>query len=126
MIGAVGNVTTPVATLGAQLDRLFAARWLPAKRARRLCNPADLPPCLERYVRGLANDVIWRAYTDDACLWFAIARAVAPVSKHPAAVALEVHFFQADGLHCGAGAWENDGETGWRLREVIETSYRLR
>lgn len=60
--------------VGALLDDVLAGRWLPATWQTRIYSPCELPVRVERCVRVLGPRGAWRAYTDSAQIFCAIAR----------------------------------------------------
>jgi hypothetical protein len=111
----------PGASLGDQLDSLLNARWPPEPRMHRLWNAAELPIRLERRIRSLSPDAVWRAYTDGARLWCAIGDAAGAAASDLSEVALKVLFFGDDGELCSAGIWTRVANGDWRLEQVIDT-----
>jgi hypothetical protein len=92
-------------------------RCLPARRLRQVCNPAELPIRLQQIACLIGLDGAWRAYTDDAQWWFAVANATGPDSGE---WTLTVGFFSQDGVLCGAGSWRFGPSTGFVLAGVFE------
>jgi hypothetical protein len=117
--------SVPSAALHAQLDALLYARWLPGRWVQRVWMLSDLPPCLEQRARSISSDAIWRAYTDGARLWFAVA-AAAVSSYGRSAVAMEVLFFENDGSLCSGGIWRCHPNGDWRLERLVDRSAELR
>jgi hypothetical protein len=111
----------PGASLGDQLDSLLNAQWPPEPRTHRLWNAAELPIRLERRIRSLSLDAVWRAYTDGARLWGAIGGAAGVAAWDPSEVALQVFFFGDDGELCSAGIWTWVANGEWRVEKVIDT-----
>jgi hypothetical protein len=120
------SLVSPVsrAFLGNQLDKLLHSCWLPGRWVQRVWILSDLPLPLERRARAVPPGAIWRAYTDGARLWFATAAAVDSASYRPSVVAIEVLFFENDGLLCCGGIWSCDPRGDWRLEKPIDTSAR--
>jgi hypothetical protein len=114
------------ASLSIQIDKFLHACWLPARWSQRIWMPSDLPPCLEQRTRSLSPDAIWRAYTDGARLWFAVATAAVSASYGPSAVAIEVSFFENDGLLCSGGVWTCHPDGHWRLERLVGMSAESR
>ena len=114
------------ASLSNELDRLLNACWLPGRWVQRVWNPAELPLCLEQRARSLSPETVWRAYTDGARLWFATAAAAYSASYGPSAVAMEVLFFENDGVLCSGGIWTCDPEGDWRLERLVDMSAETR
>jgi len=117
--------SVPSAALHAQLDALLYARWLPGRWVQRVWMLSDLPPCLERRARSISSDAIWRAYTDGARLWFAVA-AAAVSSYGRSAVAMEVLFFENDGGFCSGGLWRCLPNGDWRLERLVDLPTQTR
>jgi hypothetical protein len=118
--------SVPSASLGNQVDKLLYACWLPGRWVQRVWILADLPLRLEQRARALSPDAIWRAYTDGVRLWFAIAAAADSASYGPSAVALEVLFFENDGVLCSGGIWTCDSNGHWRLENLVDMSAQTR
>ena len=110
------------ASLGNQIDKLLHACWLPGRWVQRVWILADLPLRLEQRARSLSPDATWRAYTDGVRLWFAIAAAADSSSYGPSAVAMEVLFFENDGVLCSGGIWTCDPNGDWRLEKLVDMS----
>jgi hypothetical protein len=117
--------SVPSASLHAQLDGLLYARWLPGRWVQRVWMLSDLPPCLEQRARSISSDAIWRAYTDGARLWFAVA-AAAVSSYGRSAIAMEVLFFENDGALCSGGIWRCHPNGDWRLERLVNRSAATR
>jgi hypothetical protein len=113
------------ASLHSQLDALLHARWLPGRWVQRVWMLSDLPPCLEQRARSIASHAIWRAYTDGARLWFAVA-AAAVSTYGRSAIALEVLFFENDGALCSGGLWRCHPNGEWRLERLMGMSSEAR
>jgi hypothetical protein len=89
--------------VGAQIDDLLAGRWLPATWQTRIYSPRELPVCVKRCVRVLGPHTAWRAYTDSAQIFCAIARVRSLVSCEATTAALEVRFLDSDAdIYAGA------------------------
>jgi hypothetical protein len=112
--------------LSIQLDEFLYACWLPGRWTQRVWIPSDLPPCLEQRARSLPPDALWRAYTDGARLWFAVATAAVSASYGPSAVAIEVLFFENDGTLCSGGIWTCHANGDWRLERLVGMSSETR
>ena len=123
--GDLQLASVPTASLHAQLDALLYARWLPGRWVQRVWMLSDLPPCLEQRARSISSDAIWRAYTDGARLWFAVA-AAAVSSYGRSAIAMEVLFFENDGALCSGGIWRCHPNGDWRLERLVERSAATR
>jgi hypothetical protein len=117
--------SVPSASLHAQLDALFYARWLPGRWVQRVWMLSDLPPSLEQRARSISPDAIWRAYTDGARLWFAVA-AAAVSTYGRSAVALEVFFFENDGALSSGGLWRCHPDGDWHLERFVNMSAEAR
>jgi len=113
--------SVPSASLHAQLDSLLYARWLPGRWVQRVWMLSDLPPRLEQRARSISSDAIWRAYTDGARLWFAVA-AAAVSTYGQSAVAMEVLFFENDGALCSGGLWRCHPNGDWGLERLVDMS----
>jgi hypothetical protein len=113
--------SVPSASLHAQLDALLYARWLPGRWVQRIWLLSDLPPCLEQRARSVLSDAIWRAYTDGARIWFAVA-AAAVSSYGQSAIAMEVLFFENDGAFCSGGLWRSHPNGDWQLEKLVDRS----
>jgi hypothetical protein len=133
---AEGNFTIPAGErlvkewqpkypLAELLDDFLYACWLPGRWVQRVWVLADLPPRLERRARSLSRDSIWRAYTDGARLWFAIA-AAADISYRAGVVAMKVLFFENDGALCSGGIWMRDPIGDWRLERLVDMAGKAR
>ena len=122
MILAAHELTIGRAALGKHFDELLETRWRPAMSGLRVCSLGGLPVRLERYVRSLSPDFLWRAYRERACLWLAVALAWKTSTFHPAPLALEVHFFAADGTLSAGGVWEFGRDCDWRLADVFDVA----
>jgi hypothetical protein len=107
---------------GAQLDDLLAGRWLPATWATRIHSPCDLPLRVEHCVRVLAPGTTWRAYTDSAQIFCAVARVRALISYEPTITALEVRFLDSDARIYAGGVWTHDRNPGWRIHSILDLS----
>ena len=118
------SCSVPGAALHAQLDALLYARWLPGRWVQRVWMLSDLPPCLEQRARSISSDAIWRAYTDGARLWFALAAATAS-SYGQSAIAMEVLFFENDGALCSGGIWRCQSNGDWHLERLVNRSAEL-
>jgi hypothetical protein len=117
--------SVPSSSLHAQLDALLYARWLPGRWVQRIWMLSDLPPCLEQRARSISSDAIWRAYTDGARIWFAVA-AAAVSTYGRSAVALEVLFFESDGTLCSGGLWRCQSDGDWQLERLVDRSMETR
>ena len=117
--------SVPSSSLHAQLDALLYARWLPGRWVQRIWMLSDLPPCLEQRARSISSDAIWRAYTDGARIWFAVA-AAAVSTYGRSAVALEVLFFESDGALCSGGLWRCQSDGDWQLERLVDRSMETR
>jgi hypothetical protein len=117
--------SVPSASLHAQLDALLYARWLPGRWVQRVWMLSDLPLRLEQRALSISSDSIWRAYTDGARLWFAVA-AAAVSTYGRSAVALEVLFFEDDGALCSGGLWRCHPNGDWGLERRFGTSAEAR
>jgi hypothetical protein len=109
--------SVPSSSLHAQLDALL---WV-----QRIWMLSDLPPCLEQRARSISSDAIWRAYTDGARIWFAVA-AAAVSTYGRSAVALEVLFFESDGTLCSGGLWRCQSDGDWQLERLVDRSMETR
>jgi hypothetical protein len=122
MVSGGRRPIAPATSLGRQLDKLMAARWLPEAWVKRLWNPADLPVRLELRIRALSDECVWRAYTDGARLWCAIACPADPPCRQQYETALKVVFFGDDAeLSCG-GVWSCDRGGEWHFERPMDTS----
>ena len=110
----------PGTSLGTQLDKLLYACWLPGRWVQRVWILDELPMRLEQRARSLPPGSIWRAYTDGARLWFAVAALADSESYGPTAVAVEVLFFENDGVLCSGGIWTCDPDGDWRLERLVD------
>jgi hypothetical protein len=113
--------SVPSASLHAQLDALLYACWLPGRWVQRVWMLSDLPPCLEQRARSISSEAIWRAYTDGARLWFAVA-AAAVSTYGRSAIAMEVLFFENDGALCSGGLWRCRPNGDWDLERLADMS----
>jgi hypothetical protein len=114
--------------VGAQLDDLLAGRWLPATWQTRIHSPGELPVRVERRVRVLGPHAAWRAYTDSAQIFCAIARVRPPVSCEETTAILDVRFLDSDAQIYAGAAWEYDRNPDWRLHSILHlpgTMFRL-
>lgn len=103
------------AKLGKILDDLLVTRWLPATWVERLWRRTDLPEPLCAFVRRLPQGAVWRAYTDRARIWFAVAYACETGSAEARASTVEVSF-GAEGYRVhDTAAWEYSRERLWLL-----------
>jgi hypothetical protein len=106
--------------MAAELDTLLAARWPAARSTRRIWSPADLPLALAQYTKRLLPNERWRAYTDGAQVWFVMAHMAPPGSDDPAAVTLELHFFENNGTLCASSIWRRRSKADWKLYDVMD------
>jgi hypothetical protein len=107
---------------GAQLDDLLAGRWLPATWDTRIHCRRDLPLRVERCVRILAPGTTWRAYTDSAQIFCAVARARSSISNETTTEFLDVRFLDSDAQIYAGGVWAYDLNPGWRLHSILDLS----
>ena len=105
--------------VGAQLDDLLAGRWLPATWQTRIYSPRELPVRVERCVRILGPHTAWRAYTDSAQIFCAIARVRSLVSCKATTAALEVRFLDSDAAIYAGAVWAYDPDPGWRVHSIL-------
>jgi len=101
---------------GSLLGRLMQSCCLPERLLRWVCNPAELPVRLQQIACLIGRDGAWRAYTDEAQWWFAVANATGPASG---VWTLKVSFFSHDGALCGVGSWRFCPNTGFVLTEIF-------
>jgi hypothetical protein len=106
----------------AQLDDLLAGRWLPATWETRIHCPRDLPLRVERCVRVLPPGATWRAYTDSAQIFCAVARAGSSTSNETTTEFLDVRFLNSDAQIYAGGIWAYDLNPGWRLHSILDLS----
>jgi hypothetical protein len=106
--------------VGAQLDDVLAGRWLPATWQTRIYSPCELPVRVERCVRVLGPRVAWRAYTDSAQIFCAVARVRSLVSCGATTAALEVLFLDSDAEIYAGAVWAYDRNPGWCLHSILQ------
>lgn len=106
--------------VGALLDDALAGRWLPATWQTRIYSPCELPVRVERCVRALGPRGAWRAYTDSAQIFCAIARVGSLVSCGATTAALEVRFFDSDAEIYAGAVWAYDRNPGWCLHSILQ------
>jgi len=122
-MGTVHPPGDPDGAVARQLDGLLETCWLPARCALGVCevgSPTELPLALEQCIQRLPPTDLWRAYSDGVRVWLVTARAVQAASRDPAAIALELHFFENDGSACAAGIWQRSPEKHWTLNAVLD------
>jgi hypothetical protein len=107
-------------TLSRDLDRLLRSRWFPVISTHRVCDPADLPPRLERRIRSLPDSCAWRAYTDGSRLWCAIATVLDSPSDGSSLITLKVMFFGDNAELCSGGIWICLADGEWHLHEPAD------
>jgi hypothetical protein len=108
-------------TLSRYLDQLLRSRWLSVISTHRVCDPAELPPRLERRVRSLPDSCVWRAYTDESRLWCAIATALDSPSDASSLITLKVVFFGDNAELCSGGIWTCSPAGEWHLHEPVDS-----
>lgn len=109
----------PAETVGAQLDHLLAGRWLPATCQTRIYSASELPVRMERCIRTLGPHATWRAYTDSAQTFCAIARVRSLFSCKTATAVLEVRFLDSNAQIYAGAVWAHDRNPGWRVHSIL-------
>ena len=97
--------------IGAYLEALLASRVLPSGWVTRIWRRGDLPYRLQHYVRDLAPQAEWRAYTDDVRLFFAIAGMHAGTQQSGIAAPVKIRFLVCDTSARQVESWECDFES---------------
>jgi hypothetical protein len=96
---------------GGYLDALLASHVLPSGWVARIWRRGDLPYQLQHYVRDLAPQAEWRAYTDDVRLFFAIAGMHAGTQQSGNAAPVKIRFLVCDTSARQVETWECDLES---------------
>jgi hypothetical protein len=115
----------PAQTIGAQLDDLLAGRWLPATCQTRIYSPSELPVRMERCIRVLGPHATWRAYTDSAQTFCAVARVRSLLSCETTTTVLEVRFLDSDAQIYAGAVWAHDRNPGWRVHSILHVPRTL-
>jgi hypothetical protein len=107
-------------SIGRHLDNLLKLRWIPAGLATCIHCSSALPVQLRLCVDALPATTEWRAFTDGAEVYCAIARTGTPISADDWAIALDVYFLDGDAKIWAAGVWEYDWDHSWRLIRILD------
>jgi hypothetical protein len=82
----------------------------------------ELPPRLQARARNFGALASWRAWTDNVRFWFIAARLCNQHGAPVGVLAMEILFFDTDGLPVAAGEWTLRSDGRWVLRRVIDIS----
>lgn len=107
------------ATLGVALERLMITQCLPVRFVRQVHHTTELPPRLQYLLETLGPEATWRAFTDGAQWWFALAsqRALMPANR---GLEFDAYFFCHDAVLWAAGRWRSEGGSRIALREIYD------
>lgn len=113
---SIARVTGRMPHLEELLERFaIETRYVPP-HARLVTDLSELPLALEGRATGCDGGAAWRAWTDDARIWFIIGRLsrlwLVQSDNRPM---LYVLFFDASGELVTSGVWRRDEPGGWTL-----------
>lgn len=95
----------------------MSTRYVPWT-AKRVLEPSDLPPRLERVaVRAQHCLQPWFAWTDGPRIWFVVTEIATVPGPQRQGRALRVFFYDEDGRFVCWGSWELRSGGGWILCE---------
>ncbi len=108
--------------LALLLENFARQKHYVPETALSIDDAAQLPERLRRQSGKIKQPAAWRAWRDDATIWFLVGRLARYQCSLPGAKGLEVLFFSQDGETVAAGAWELAPDGSWVLCRPLDAS----